>query len=55
MQEASRSNPKSWKWKCSLYWTRRSPAQNIQCVSLAGSPGKCLFTKRTKVQYICMS
>jgi hypothetical protein len=27
----------------------------IQCVSLAGSPGKCWFTKRTKVQYICMS
>jgi hypothetical protein len=27
----------------------------IQCVSLKGSPGKCWFTKRTKVQYICMS
>jgi hypothetical protein len=25
----------------------------IQCVSLAGSPGKYWFTKRTKVQYIC--
>jgi hypothetical protein len=29
--------------------------RNIQCVPLAGSPGKCWFTKRTKVQYICMS
>jgi hypothetical protein len=27
----------------------------IQCVPLEGSPGKCWFTKRTKVQYICMS
>jgi hypothetical protein len=27
----------------------------IQCVPLAGRPGKCWFTKRTKVQYICMS
>jgi hypothetical protein len=25
----------------------------VQCVPLAGSPGKCWFTKRTKVQYIC--
>jgi hypothetical protein len=29
MQVASRSHPKSWKWKCSLYWTRRSPTQKI--------------------------
>jgi hypothetical protein len=27
----------------------------IQCVPLAGSPGKYWFTKRTKVEYICMS
>jgi hypothetical protein len=27
----------------------------IQCVPLASSPGKCWCTKRTKVQYICMS
>jgi hypothetical protein len=27
----------------------------VQCIPLAGSPGKCWFTKRTKVQYICMS
>jgi hypothetical protein len=27
----------------------------IQCVPLAGSPRKCWFTKRTKVQYICIS
>jgi hypothetical protein len=26
----------------------------IQCVPLAGSPGKCWFTERTKVQYICI-
>jgi hypothetical protein len=26
----------------------------MQCVRLAGSPGKCWFKKRTKVQYICM-
>jgi hypothetical protein len=26
----------------------------IQCVPLAGSPGKCWFTKRTKGQYICI-
>jgi hypothetical protein len=26
----------------------------IQWVPLASSPGKCWFTKRTKVQYICM-
>jgi hypothetical protein len=27
----------------------------LQCVPLVVSPGKCWFTKRTKVQYICMS
>jgi hypothetical protein len=27
----------------------------LQCVPLTGSPGKCWFTKRTKVQYICKS
>jgi hypothetical protein len=26
----------------------------LQCVPLAGSPGKCWFTKITKVQYICI-
>jgi hypothetical protein len=31
------------------------PPPNVQCVSLAGSPGKCWFTKGTKVQYTCMS
>jgi hypothetical protein len=29
IQEASRSHPKSWKWKCSLHWTSRSPVQKI--------------------------
>jgi hypothetical protein len=33
-----------------IKYVRRS--WNIQCVPLAGSPGKCWFTKRTKVQYI---
>jgi hypothetical protein len=28
---------------------------DIQCVPLVGSPWKCWFTQRTKVQYICMS
>jgi hypothetical protein len=27
----------------------------VQCVPLDGSPRKCWCTKRTKVQYICMS
>jgi hypothetical protein len=27
----------------------------IQCVSLAGSPGKMLVYKKKKVKYICMS
>jgi hypothetical protein len=27
----------------------------IQCVPLAGSPGKCWFTKRKKVRYLFMS
>ena len=29
MQAASRSHTKSWQWKCSQYWTRRSPTQEI--------------------------
>jgi hypothetical protein len=28
-QLESRSHPKSWKWKCSLHWTRRGPTQKI--------------------------
>jgi hypothetical protein len=29
MQATSRSHSKSWQWKFSLYWRRRSPTQNI--------------------------
>jgi hypothetical protein len=35
MQATSRSHPKSWKWKCSLHWTRRSPIENIRRLNLA--------------------
>jgi hypothetical protein len=41
-----------------LWWVRIYicvQLDKVQCVPLAGSPGKCWFTKRTKVQYICIS
>jgi hypothetical protein len=38
-----------------FYLSINSSSLIVQCVPLAGSPGKCWFTKRTKVQYICMS
>jgi hypothetical protein len=48
------------KYSCQRFVVRKTSIRKksvaiIQCVPLAGSPGKCWFTKGTKVQYICMS
>jgi hypothetical protein len=43
------------KFEADVGKTVKGSGKHIQCVPLAGSPGKWWFTKRTKVQYICMS